>query len=197
MQGNRKHPSAETITVNTKNILFILGGAFVGITNIINKRINKNKRSIGFGCNIVDTKNIKQEENDLIKYVEPEDLINYGLIPELVGRLPIITYLEELNVQQLIQVLTEPKNAIVKQFQSLFKLDGIELIFDPLALIAIANQAISRKTGARGLRSVIERKLIKIQYDLPKLLERKAFKITINENTIIHNYPPEIEFRDY
>lgn len=181
--GGRKHPSAEMITVNTKNILFIVGGAFVGLDEIVSKRLNKDKGGIGFGASVKG-----EYSNDVISEmlatVEPEDLVKFGLIPELVGRLPVITHLAELNEEQLVRVLTEPKNSLVKQFVKMFKLDDIELRFDDEALLAVAKDAITRKTGARGLRSVIEKRLIKIQYELPEHKADGVTLVTINKDVI-------------
>lgn len=181
-QGNRKHPNAEMAVVNTKNILFIVGGAFVGLEEIIAKRLNKGKGGIGFGAQVASLE--AKADSSLLSKVEPEDLQKFGLIPELVGRLPVITYLEELNEDQLVQVLTEPKNALVKQFKAMFKLEGLDLEFDQDALRSVAHHAITRKTGARGLRSVIEKRLIKVQYELPELREQGYTKIHVNKAVI-------------
>lgn len=187
IQGNRKHPNAEMATVNTKNILFIVGGAFVGLDEIIQSRLNKDRGGIGFGSSL---KNQTQSLENLVS-VEPEDLIKFGLIPELVGRLPVVTNLDELDQHQLKQVMTEPKNALIKQFKKMFELEGIDLIFDDDALDAIAEQAIARKTGARGLRSVIEKKLIKIQYDLPDLRMDGVSAIRISKEVINGSAEPQ------
>lgn len=192
-QGGRKHPNAEMVTINTKNILFIVGGAFVGLDDIIDRRLNKNKSSIGFGAAIVskgDNKEIRS--GDRLADVEPEDVARFGLIPELIGRLPVITHLEELNESQLVQVLTEPKNAIVKQYTKLFGLEKVDLEFSPEALQAVAKHAIERKTGARGLRSVIEKRLIKVQYELPELRADGVTKIVVNKNVITGTDSPEL-----
>jgi ATP-dependent Clp protease ATP-binding subunit ClpX len=191
--GNRKHPNAEMAIVNTKNILFIVGGAFVGLDEIINKRQNKNKGSIGFGAN-VQTEQEKSESNKVLSAVEPEDLTKFGLIPELVGRLPVITSLEELDQDQLVQVLTEPKNSLVKQFQKMFSLEEVSLEFDEEALRAVAKDAISRKTGARGLRSVIEKRLIRVQYDLPDLKEQGAHTVRVTADVIEGKCEPLVVF---
>jgi ATP-dependent Clp protease ATP-binding subunit ClpX len=191
--GNRKHPNAEMAIVNTKNILFIVGGAFVGLDEIINKRQNKNKGSIGFGAN-VQTEQEKSESSKVLSAVEPEDLTKFGLIPELVGRLPVITSLEELDQDQLVQVLTEPKNSLVKQFQKMFSLEEVSLEFDEEALRAVAKDAISRKTGARGLRSVIEKRLIRVQYDLPDLKEQGAHTVRVTADVIEGKCEPLVVF---
>lgn len=191
IQGNRKHPQAEMLVVNTKNILFIVGGAFVGLDDIIGKRLNSGKSGMGFGAT-VQTKEEKAANNKLLSQVEPEDLTKFGLIPEIVGRLPVITHLEELNEDQLVKVLTEPKNALVKQFNKMFQLENIKLEFETEALRAIARDAILRKTGARGLRSVIEKRLIKIQYDLPDLRNQGVIGIRISKDVINGTAEPEI-----
>jgi len=178
-QGGRKNPSQEMLTVDTSNILFIVGGAFVGLEAIIDKRVNNNDNSIGFGAKPKKSGKLAYD-GSLLKQVEPEDLAKYGIIPELIGRLSTITYLEELNAEQLIRVLTEPKNAITRQYEKLFKLEKVELTFEPEALQFVAETAIARKVGARGLRSVIERKLTKLQYELPELAADGVTKISLN-----------------
>lgn len=190
VQGNRKHPSMETVTVDTKNILFIVGGAFVGLDKIIGKRKNKTKGKYGFG-GVID----KEEKisSAILSEVEPEDIHKFGLIPELVGRLPVITHLEELSEEQLVHVLTEPKNAIVKQYKALFEMDDIQLVFEKDALTAIANQAIQRKTGARGLRSIIEKRLMKVQYQLPKLKSEGYKIVRITKNVVDNGDEPVLE----
>ncbi len=162
-RGGRKHPEQSLININTKNILFILGGAFDGIEPIIASRINQN--IIGFDADMHTKDHVNGD--DLIAKVQPEDLIKYGLIPELVGRMPMIAPLQSLDEDTLKSILTEPKNAIVKQFKKLFMLEGIELEFDDLALDSIVQKAIERKTGARALRSIVENILLEIMYDLP------------------------------
>jgi ATP-dependent Clp protease ATP-binding subunit ClpX len=192
-QGGRKHPNAETITVNTKNILFIVGGAFVGLEDIIDGRLNKDSSSIGFGATIKskDRKD-NRRAGELLASVEPEDITRFGLIPELVGRLPVITHLEELDEAQLVQVLTEPKNAIVKQYTKLFGLEKIDLEFQPEALVAIAKHAIERRTGARGLRSVIEKRLISVQYELPELRVDGVKRVVVSEGVITGSTKPDL-----
>src|SRR5512135_340022 len=165
-QGGRKHPNQEYIQVDTSNILFICGGAFDGLEKVIRNR--SEKAGIGFSANL-KSKDNRKDVGEVFKMVEPEDLIKYGLIPEFVGRLPVIATLEELDEKALVQILTEPKNALVKQFQKLFKMEGVELEFREEALLAIAKAAIKRKTGARGLRSIIEHALLDMMFDLPSL----------------------------
>ena len=183
VQSNRKHPNAEMLTVNTKNILFIVGGAFVGLDKVVAARLDKDKSGIGFGAKLAQEKT-EVPIGNLLAQVEPEDLTKYGLIPELVGRLPITVHLEELDEEQLIRVLTEPKNAIVKQFTKLFKLEQIELEFNIDALQQIAKQAITKKTGARGLRNVIEKKLIPVQFHLPEYREDGIRKIIVDKEVM-------------
>src|SRR3970282_450839 len=146
-KGCRKHPEQNLINVNTKNILFIVGGAFDGIDKIIASRINKNK--MGFARDIKD----KEQDEELLKFIQPEDLLKYGLIPELIGRIPVVTPLHQLNEQAMRSILTDPKNAILKQYKKLFLMEGVELEFDPFSLDAIVKKAIERKTGERALRS--------------------------------------------
>lgn len=166
-QGGRKHPNQEFVQIDTTNILFICGGAFDGIDKII--RTRSEKGGIGFGANVVN-RDDRKELNTILKEIEPEDLIKYGLIPEFVGRLPVVATLSELNEAALIQILVEPKNALVKQYCKLFNMEGgVELEFREQALVAIAKKALTRKTGARGLRSILEETLLDIMYDLPSI----------------------------
>lgn len=164
-QGGRKHPQQELIKIDTSNILFICGGAFVGIEQIIAKR--KNKGAIGFSVKLESKQEIRYD--DVLKEVEIDDLIKFGMIPEFIGRIPVITTLQELDKEALIKILTEPKNAILKQYQKLFRLNDVELDFTEDALIAIAEQAIAKKTGARGLRSIIEELLLDNMYNFSAL----------------------------
>ncbi|MBI4654555.1 MAG: ATP-dependent Clp protease ATP-binding subunit ClpX [Nitrospirae bacterium] len=162
-QGGRKHPHQEFIQVNTTNILFICGGAFVGLEGIIEQRIGK--KSLGFGTEVKSKEEKKIGET--LGMVQPEDLIKYGLIPEFVGRLPVIAVLDELDEESLIRIFTEPKNAIAKQYQRLFSFDNVKLKFDVSAFSAIAKEAIKRKTGARGLRAILEDVMLDIMYEMP------------------------------
>ena len=166
-QGGRKHPNQETIDVDTSKILFICGGAFDGLDKIIGRRVEK-ATGIGFSADVKDLSN-KKTLTDLFNLIEPEDLIRYGLIPELVGRLPVQTALSELDEDALIQILTQPKNSVVKQFQEIFLMEGAKLTFRKPALSAIAKLAIKRKTGARGLRSILEDLLLDTMFELPSL----------------------------
>src|SRR5476651_2372211 len=163
-QGGRKHPNQDFVQVDTTNILFVCGGAFDGLEKVIRNRSEKS--GIGFGAQVRSMKDAK-EIGEVLRDVEPEDLIKYGLIPEFVGRLPVVATLEELDETALIEILIEPKNALIKQFQRLFAMEGVELEVRPQALTAIAKKALKRKTGARGLRSIIESTLLDIMYELP------------------------------
>ncbi|MDR3394995.1 MAG: ATP-dependent Clp protease ATP-binding subunit ClpX [Parasulfuritortus sp.] len=190
-QGGRKHPNQEYIQVDTTNILFIVGGAFSGLEKVIRNRTEKS--GIGFGAE-VKSKDNRKDVGEVFKMVEPEDLIKYGLIPEFVGRLPVIATLEELDEKALTQILTEPKNALVKQFQKLFKMEGVELEFREEALLAIAKAAIKRKTGARGLRSIIEHSLLDIMFDLPSLKDLQ--KVVLDEKGISGEGKPLLMYSD-
>lgn len=172
-QGGRKHPSQEFIQVDTTNILFIVGGAFDEIEKIIENRTAKS--SMGFGSEIVDK---RANRENILKKVETEDLLKFGLIPELIGRLPVTITLEELDEDALVEILTKPKNALVKQYKELLKFDDVELIFDDQALNYIAKKAIEKKAGARGLRGVIENTIMNVMYEIPSRDDIKAVKIT-------------------
>lgn len=186
--GGRKHPQEKNIQIDTREILFICGGTFEGLENIINYRLGKN--NIGFKSDIESKKN-KEKKHKLMENVLPEDLIKYGLIPELVGRLHIISTLETLNKDALIKILTQPKNAIVKQYKKIFELEGVELNLTSGALEAIVEKSIKRKTGARGLRSIIEDSILDIMYQIPS--EKNIKKCTITEEVIEKKVMPEIE----
>lgn len=182
-QGGRKNPQGEFVTINTKNILFIVGGAFEGLNKIIESRLSTNSSSIGFGAEIKDT-DIAKSNYESIKNVKGEDLIKFGIIPELIGRLPIIVTFEDLDLNALVKILTEPKNALVKQYQKLFSLDNIELEFNEESLLAIAGLAQERKTGARGLRSIVENVLLDLQFELPLLSKQGVKKVCITKESI-------------
>lgn len=184
-QGGRKHPQQEFLQVNTSNILFICGGAFAGLDKIIRDRSEKG--GIGFGAD-VKSKDQGKNVGEILKEVEPEDLIKFGLIPEFVGRLPVIATLEELDEEALIQILIEPKNSLVKQYDKLFELEGVELDFREEALRAIARKAMERKTGARGLRSILESILLETMYQVPSL--EGVAKVVIDEGVIIGDSEP-------
>ena len=179
-QGGRKHPQQEFLQVDTKNILFICGGAFAGLEKIIQQR-STDVGGIGFGAQ-VKSKSRKTEVGKVLAEVEPEDLIKFGLIPEFVGRLPVVATLEELDEAALIKILTEPKNAVVKQFKKLFEMEDVELEFRPDALSAVAHKALKRKTGARGLRTILEQVLLDTMFDLPSL--ENVSKVVVDESVI-------------
>lgn len=184
--GGRKHPNQEFIRIDTTNILFICGGAFEGIEKIVDKRLHTT--TLGFGATITDKKD--KEINALLSHVEPHDLVKFGLIPELVGRIPVITTLEALDEQQLVQILTQPKNAIVKQYQRLMAMDGVELRFEQDALEEIARIAIARGTGARGLRSIMEDVLEDVMYNTPS--DHTVESVTITRDAVLKQGNPVI-----
>lgn len=185
-QGGRKHPQQEFLQVDTSKILFICGGAFAGLDKVITQRVETGS-GIGFGA-AVKKRSDQATESELFSQVEPEDLIKYGLIPEFVGRLPVITTLGELDKSALIKILLEPKNALTKQYQALLKFEGVELEFREEALTAIAEKAINRKTGARGLRSIVEAALLETMYDLPSMVDVE--KVIIDESVITTQSKP-------
>ena len=185
--GGRKHPQQELIQVDTSNILIIVGGAFAGLDKVIQQRTEKT--GIGFNAD-VSSKDDSKRSSDLLQQVEPEDLIKFGLIPELIGRLPVLAALEELDEAALVQILTEPKNALVKQYQYLFDMEGAEIAFTSEALDAIAKKAMARKTGARGLRSIVENVLLDTMYELPSM--ENARLVTVDKDVIIEGKTPHI-----
>jgi len=189
-QGGRKHPHQEFIQIDTTNILFICGGAFDGIEKIIQKRIGK--KSIGFGADVQS--NVQRDVRETLKHILPEDLLKYGLIPEFVGRLPVIATLNSLNEEALISILTEPKNALVKQYQKLFEMDGVSLEFEEEALKVIAKKAIERKTGARGLRAILEEIMLNVMYEIPS--RGDVEKCIITKDTILNNMEPILILAD-
>ena len=178
--GGRKHPQQEFIQINTKNILFICGGAFDGLEKLIQKRTDN--ASLGFGSQLRTTLDKDETRQKLLKKVEPDDLVKFGLIPELIGRLPVVTVLDPLDEEALVRVLTEPKNSLVRQYKELLHLDNAELVFTDAALHAIAKKTVERKSGARGLRSVVEDLLIPIMYDIPS--DATITKVTIDADTV-------------
>ena len=184
-QGGRKHPQQEFLQVDTRNILFICGGAFAGLEKVIQGRTEKS--GIGFGADIRE-KTAGERANELLQDLEPEDLIKYGLIPEFIGRLPVVATLEELDELALIRILTEPRNALTKQYAKLFKLEGVELEFRPEALRQIAKKAMERKAGARGLRSILENALLETMYELPSIAGIK--KVIVDESVIVEGSRP-------
>jgi ATP-dependent Clp protease ATP-binding subunit ClpX len=189
-QGGRKHPQQDFLQVDTRNILFIVGGAFAGLEKIIQQR----SEAVGIGFNAeVRSKNRNAEISKLLADVQPEDLIKFGLIPEFVGRLPVVATLEELEETALVKILTEPKNAITKQFKRLFDMEGVELEFRPEALTAIAHKALARKTGARGLRTILEQVLLDTMFDLPSL--DHVSKVVVDEAVINGQAEPYLIYR--
>jgi len=185
-QGGRKHPQQEFLQVDTTNILFICGGAFSGLDKVIAKR--GSDTSIGFGANVKHFQD--QTSGDLIKNLEPEDLIKYGLIPEFVGRMPILSTLEELNEKSLVKILQEPKNSLIKQYKRLFEFENVKLVFKSEAISEIAKKAIHKKTGARGLRSIIEAMLLKTMFKLPTM--NSVEEVIINQSVVKNNSDPLI-----
>jgi len=183
-KGGRKHPQQDFVKVDTTNILFICGGAFVGLDSIIKSRLGKS--SIGFGADVQGARDLSLGE--VLEKVQPEDLIKYGLIPEFVGRMPVVATLEELDEDALVKILREPKNALIKQFQKLFEMDNVKLHFTEGAIRAIAKEAIEKKTGARGLRAIIEKAMLDVMYELPSREEVK--ECVINEDVIVNNAEP-------
>ncbi|HEX5057822.1 MAG TPA: ATP-dependent Clp protease ATP-binding subunit ClpX [Kofleriaceae bacterium] len=186
-KGGRKHPQQEFLQVDTTNILFICGGAFTGIEDIIENRIGQ--KLIGFGAGM--NKKIKRTQWELLQEIEPEDLLKYGMIPEFIGRLPVIAPLHELSEEALVQILTQPKNALVKQYQKLFEMDGVKLKFGKGALTKVANMAASQKSGARGLRAILESALLDIMYDTPG---QPVNEVIINEDVIENHASPLITY---
>ncbi|AXI40259.1 MAG: ATP-dependent protease ATP-binding subunit ClpX [Bacillaceae bacterium] len=188
-QGGRKHPHQEFIQIDTTNILFICGGAFDGIEQIIKRRLGQ--KVIGFGA---DSRNKELDQKQLLSKVLPEDLLKFGLIPEFIGRLPVIASLEPLDEAALVEILTKPKNALVKQYQKMLELDGVELEFEEEALSEIAKKAIERKTGARGLRSIIEGIMLDVMFELPS--RDDITKCVITANTVREKIPPKLIAND-
>jgi ATP-dependent Clp protease ATP-binding subunit ClpX len=189
-KGGRKHPQQEFLQVDTTNILFICGGAFVGLENIIEQRVGR--KSIGFGADIKG----KQEKKigEILTQVQPEDLLKFGMIPEFVGRLPVIATLEELDEEALVRILTEPRNALIKQYRKLFDMDGVALSFTDGALGAIATMALKRATGARGLRAILEHAMLEIMYELPS---RKNIKeVVLTEEVLTRHAPPVLLYAE-
>lgn len=189
-QGGRKHPHQEFIQIDTSNILFIVGGAFDGLDKVIQARIGK--KSMGFGADVKSNEEIRIGE--LLKHLQPEDLLKYGLIPEFVGRLPIMVTLEELDEDALVQILTEPKNALAKQYKELLRMDDVDLEFKPEALRAVAEKAIARKTGARGLRSILEETMLDTMYEIPSRKDVK--KCIITEEAVMGKDKPTLLLED-
>lgn len=183
-QGGRKHPAQEFLQVNTKNILFICGGAFDGLERIVSKRVFSS--SIGFGADITTE---KERNDNIFRLVEPHDFVKYGLVPELVGRLPIIATLDELSEEALIRILTQPKNALVKQYRKLLSFDNVELEIDEEALREIAKKSISQKTGARGLRAILDKLLVDIMFNVPGA---NVKTVRVTAENVLKGTPPRL-----
>ena len=183
-QGGRKHPHQETMQVNTENVLFICGGAFTALDDIIRRRIGRN--AIGFGADV----NKKTRNVEVLSQLEPEDLLKYGLIPEFVGRLPVVATLHDLEVEHLVQILKEPKNALIRQYEKMFELDNVKLTFNKEAIHTLAKEAIKRKTGARGLRSIIENSMLDLMYEIPSDPDIK--EVEINKDSILQKAEPKL-----
>ncbi len=183
-KGGRKHPQQDFVKVDTSNILFICGGTFTGLEQIVQRR--QGSKSLGFGAKIV--KKEEKKIGDILRMVQPEDLIKFGLIPEFLGRLPVIATLDELNEASLIRILTEPKNALVKQFQHMFEIEGVNLRFTDSALSAVSSEALKRKSGARGLRAIMETSMLDIMYTLPSIENVK--ECVIGEDVVLNNEDP-------
>ena len=187
-KGGRKHPQQEFVQVDTTNILFICGGAFVGLEDVIQRRIGG--KSLGFGA---DVRSPNQKGSSLLTEVQPEDLLKFGMIPEFIGRLPVLATLKELDDQALVRILREPKNALVRQYQKLFELENVHLRFTEGALTAIAREALARKTGARGLRAIMENIMLDIMYDIPSQPNIK--EVLISEEVVSRNVPPIVMYQ--
>mgnify|MGYP004003080129 FL=1 len=183
-QGGRKHPNQETMQVNTENVLFICGGAFTALDDIIKRRVGQN--AIGFGANV----HHKSRNEKLLAQLEPEDLLKYGLIPEFIGRLPVVATLHDLEVEHLVQILQEPKNALIRQYEKMFELENVKLTFKKDAVITLAKEAIKRKTGARGLRSIIENSMLDIMYEIPS--DPDITEVEISKETILQKAKPKL-----
>tara|TARA_Y100001937_G_C7125310_1_gene334605 strand:+ start:193 stop:1455 length:1263 start_codon:yes stop_codon:yes gene_type:complete len=190
-QGGRKHPQQEMISVDTTNILFVVGGAFVGLDEIVRKRLNMNT-TIGFNAKSPSV----QEVEKALEKVEPDDIVKFGLIPEMVGRVPVVVACHKLSKEDLKDILVKPKSAILKQFQKMFQLDGIDLEFSDDAIEIVCDMALSKDIGARGLRSVLEKHLLQLQYELPMLKEQGVERIAINETFITENKPPMLMYKE-
>ena len=188
-QGGRKHPHQEFIQIDTTNVLFIVGGAFDGVDQIIKRRLGN--KIIGFGA---DPNKEELDEKSLLSQLIPEDLLKFGLIPEFIGRLPVLASLEQLDEKALVEILTEPKNALIKQYQKMMELDGVKLTFEPGALVEIAKLAIERKTGARGLRSIIENIMLEVMFDLPS--REDIVECVITKETVADSVQPKLILED-
>jgi ATP-dependent Clp protease ATP-binding subunit ClpX len=193
-KGGRKHPQQEMIRVDTSNILFILGGAFVGLDKIVERRLST--RAVGFATpnQASDNEGPRATRSQWLPFSQPEDLVRFGMIPEFVGRIPVLAALEELDEEALMRILTEPKNALVKQFKRLFAMDGVDLDFTEPALRACSRKAVERKTGARGLRSLLETAMLDLMYEIPSV--EGVQRVVINEDVILNGAQPDVELRN-
>ena len=189
-KGGRKHPQQEFIRMNTENILFIVGGAFIGLDKVIEARMAGS--AMGFGANVRSKKD--RPLSELLDKIQPQDLVKFGLIPEFVGRIPILTHVDDLSEENLVRILVEPRNALVKQYQKLLELDGVRLSFTPNALKAIAHEAVERKTGARGLRNVMEQIMLDIMYRIPSLPGVK--ECLVNQAVVKDHAEPVLLYED-
>jgi ATP-dependent Clp protease ATP-binding subunit ClpX len=185
-QGGRKHPHQEFLSIDTTNVLFICGGAFANLDKVIERRVGH--KGVGFGA-VVETK-AERDPGEVFEKCLPEDLVNYGLIPEFVGRLPVVSAIHQLSRDDLVTILTEPRNALVKQFQRFFQFDGMELVFSDESLVSVADKALERETGARGLRSIIEEILLEVQFELPS--RRDVKKVVVTKETVESALPPTL-----
>jgi len=183
-KGGRKHPQQEFIQIDTTNILFICGGAFVGLEKLIEQRIGG--KTIGFGAEIKTKR--ERDMGEVLREVQPEDLLRFGLIPEFIGRLPVIATLDELNIEALVDILKKPKNALVKQYQKLFEFENVKLRFTEGALMSIAKEAVKRKSGARGLRSILENIMLDVMYEIPS--QSNVRECIISEEVVVHHENP-------
>jgi ATP-dependent Clp protease ATP-binding subunit ClpX len=191
-KGGRKHPQQEFLQVDTSNILFIVGGAFVGLEDIIRRRVGEKK--LGFGAHVKTQKISKEKEAaSLLAQVQPEDLLKFGLIPEFIGRLPMIAVLSDLDEGALIKILVEPKNALTKQYKKLFEMENVQLRFTEGALLAVAKQAIERKAGARGLRAILESTMLEVMYEVPS--EPDIKEVIVSEDTVTKGEKPLIVYQ--
>jgi ATP-dependent Clp protease ATP-binding subunit ClpX len=194
-KGGRKHPQQEFLQVDTSNILFICGGAFVGLEDIIRRRVGEKK--LGFGAHAKGAKDVerikKDEKRSLLSMVQPEDLLKFGLIPEFIGRLPMIAVLDDLDEGALIKILVDPKNALTKQYKKLFDMENVQLRFTEGALLAIAKQAIERKAGARGLRAILESIMLEVMYDVPS--EPDIKEVIVSEDAVVKGEKPLVVYQ--
>jgi ATP-dependent Clp protease ATP-binding subunit ClpX len=186
-QGGRKHPNQEMLKIDTTNILFICGGAFVGLDAVVEARVSQHP--MGFGADVRPTS--QKNLLELYSQLHPDDLIRYGMIPEFIGRLPVVVTLEELDLQTLKRIVTEPKNAVTKQYQASMRLDDVDLYFDEEAVVAVAQKAMERKTGARGLRAIVEAVMVDIMFDIPSIKGPK--KVVVTKEVVEQMVSPEIE----